>query len=60
MQTCEQHYKTIIVYDSINCPICKLQEELDDKISENEILENKIGNLEITIEEIKDELKQYE
>lgn len=51
MQTCENHNRCVVVYDSQNCPLC----EAEDKV---EMLEEDLVKANDDIDELRAELDQ--
>lgn len=51
LYTCERHDNCIVVYDTYNCPVCELENELEEfKVDlDNQRIE--IENLEFIIKE---------
>ena len=51
MNTCEQHYKAVIVFDGKGCPLCDAEKVIDDWEKQDSEQRGKIESLEQEIRE---------
>jgi len=58
MTTCEDHANCVVVYEGCNCPMCNLQEELEEAQDQVADLESDVKDLENERDQLQEELNQ--
>ena len=53
---CEDHSNCLVVYEGCNCPMCELQEDLDEAEDRINDLESDVKDLESERDQLQDEL----
>ena len=63
IQTCELHEDCVVVYDTANqmrCPICDIEKERDQLLSEHDDLEGEIEELKDKITDMQERIDELE